>query len=52
MAEKSGSTRHTRVHTRDRDFTLYVRKRGLFTLLAPVGRYSDALLGGDRKSVV
>jgi len=46
MAEKSGSTRHTRVHTRDRDFTLYVRKRGLFTLLAPVGRYSDALLGG------
>src|SRR5579862_3756065 len=46
MAEKSGSTRHTRVHTRDRDFTLYVLKRGLFTLLAPVGRYSDALLGG------
>ncbi len=46
MAEKSGSTRHTRVHTRDRDFTLYVRKRGLFTLLAPVGRYSDVLLGG------
>lgn len=46
MAEKSGSTRHTRVHTRDRDFTLYVRKRGLFTVLAPVGRYSDALLGG------
>jgi hypothetical protein len=46
MAEKGGSTRHTRVHTRDRDFTLYVRKRGLFTLLAPVGRYSDALLGG------
>jgi hypothetical protein len=32
MAEKSGSTRHTRVHARDRDFTLYVRKRGLFTL--------------------
>lgn len=46
MAEKSGSTRHTRVHSRDRDFTLYVRKRGLFTLLAPVGRYSDALLTG------
>ena len=46
MAEKGGSTRHTRVHARDRDFTLYVRKRGLFTLLAPVGRYSDALLGG------
>ncbi|HVR82693.1 MAG TPA: SpoIIE family protein phosphatase [Planctomycetota bacterium] len=46
MTEKSGSTRHTRVHARDRDFTLYVRKRGLFTLLAPVGRYSDALLGG------
>lgn len=46
MADKGGSTRHTRVHARDRDFTLYVRKRGLFTLLAPVGRYSDALLGG------
>lgn len=44
MAEKGGSTRHTRVHSRDRDFTLYLRKRGLFTLLAPVGRYSDALL--------
>ncbi|HZE97059.1 MAG TPA: SpoIIE family protein phosphatase [Planctomycetota bacterium] len=44
MAEKSGSTRHTRVHSRDRDFTLYVRKRGMFTILAPVGRHSDTLL--------
>lgn len=44
MADKGGSTRHTRVHSRDRDFTLYLRKRGLFTLLAPVGRYSDSLL--------
>src|SRR5262249_5643998 len=30
---------------RDRDFTLYVRKRGVFTVLAPVGRYSEVLLG-------
>src|SRR5258706_6305491 len=46
MAEKGGTTRGTRVHAREKEFTLYVRKRGLFTLLAPVGRYSDALLGG------
>jgi hypothetical protein len=45
MAEKGGTTRRTRVHAREKEFTLYVRKRGLFTLLAPVGRYTDALLG-------
>lgn len=45
MAEKGGTTRRTRVHAREKDFTLYVRVRGLFTLLAPVGRYSDSLLG-------
>lgn len=45
MAEKGGTTRRTRVHARDKDFTIYVRTRGLFTLLSPVGRYSDSLLG-------
>lgn len=45
MAEKGGTTRRTRVHAREKDFSLYVRKRGLFTVLAPVGRYSDLLLG-------
>ena len=45
MAEKGGSTRHTRVHAREKDFTLYVRKRGQFTVVSPVGRYTDALLG-------
>jgi hypothetical protein len=45
MADKGATTRRTRVHARERDFTLYVRKRGLFTLLAPVGRYADVLLG-------
>jgi len=45
MAEKGGTTRRTRVHAREKDFTLYVRTRGLFTVLAPVGRYHDSLLG-------
>ena len=45
MAEKGGTTRRTRVHAREKDFTLYVRVRGLFTVLAPVGRYHDSLLG-------
>lgn len=45
MAEKGSTTRRSRVHAREKDFTLYVRKRGLFTLLAPVGRYADVLLG-------
>src|SRR5258705_10589493 len=45
MAEKGGTTRRTRVHAKEREFTLYVRHRGMFTLLAPVGRYTDALLG-------
>ena len=45
MPEKGGTTRRTRVHAREKDFTLYVRTRGLFTLLAPVGRYHDSLLG-------
>jgi len=45
MAEKGGTTRRTRVHAREKDFTLYVRTRGLFTVLAPAGRYHDSLLG-------
>jgi len=45
MAEKGGTTRRTRVHAKEKDFTLHVGTRGLFTLLAPVGRYHDSLLG-------
>ncbi|HVE41649.1 MAG TPA: SpoIIE family protein phosphatase [Planctomycetota bacterium] len=45
MAEKGGTTRRTRVHAKEKDFTLNVGNRGLFTLLAPVGRYHDSLLG-------
>ena len=45
MAEKGSTTRRTRVHAREKEFTLYVRSRGLFSILAPVGRYTDALLG-------
>ena len=37
MAEKGSTTRRSRVHAREKDFTLYVRKRGLFTLLAVQG---------------
>ncbi len=45
MANKSSSTHRMRIHLRDQDFTLYLRPRGLFTILAPAGRYSDTLLG-------
>jgi serine phosphatase RsbU (regulator of sigma subunit) len=45
MPDKGGTTRRTRVLAREKDFTLYARTRGLFTLLAPVGRYHDSLLG-------
>lgn len=44
MAEKSGSTHKMRIHVRDKDFTLFVRRRGVFTLLAPSGRYTESLL--------
>lgn len=44
MPEKSGSTHKMRIHVRDKDFTLFVRRRGVFTLLAPSGRYTEALL--------
>ncbi|HEX7902125.1 MAG TPA: PP2C family protein-serine/threonine phosphatase [Planctomycetota bacterium] len=44
MSEKSGSTHKMRIHARDKDFTLFVRRRGVFTLLAPSGRYTEALL--------
>jgi hypothetical protein len=33
-----------RVHSKDKDFTLFLKVRGAFTLLSPVGRYSDSLL--------
>ena len=45
MPEKGGSTKRTRVHSKDRDYTLYTQKRGSFTILAPVGRYNETLLG-------
>ena|ERR1041384_551571 len=46
MGPKGGaSTRQTRVHIRDKEFTLYLSKRGLFSVLTPQGRYSDGLLG-------
>lgn len=45
MVEKGGSTHRMKIHVRDKDFTLYTRRRGVFTLLAPAGRYTEALLG-------
>ncbi len=45
MSEKSASTRRTKLHVRDKDFTLYLRARGPFTVLVPMGRYTDSLLG-------
>ena len=46
MAAKGGSsTRRTQVHVRDKEFTLFLRKRGLFTVLVPTGKYTETLLG-------
>ena len=42
MSKKS--THKMRIHVRDKDFTLFVRRRGVFSLLAPSGRYTEALL--------
>jgi hypothetical protein len=44
MADKGSSTHRMRIHVRDKDFTLYRRPRGVFTVLAPTGRYTEALL--------
>jgi serine phosphatase RsbU (regulator of sigma subunit) len=48
VADKVGgggsSTRRVRIHARDKDFTLYLRPRGLFTVLAPAGRCTEAFL--------
>jgi hypothetical protein len=33
-----------RIHARDKDFTLYLRHRGIFTVLAPTGRCTEALV--------
>jgi hypothetical protein len=44
MAEKNSSTHRMRIHLKDKDFTLYVRRRGVFTVLAPAGRYTETLL--------
>jgi hypothetical protein len=45
MVERHASTRRTKLHVRDKDFTLYLRSRGPFTVLVPMGRYTDSLLG-------
>jgi serine phosphatase RsbU (regulator of sigma subunit) len=44
MAEQGASTHRTKIHARDKDFSLYVRPRGAFTVLIPSGRYSESLL--------
>ncbi len=45
MAPKGGTTRRTRVHAKDKDFTLYSKSCGAFTVLVPAGRYNESLLG-------
>ena len=40
-----GDAPESRVHAKDKDFTLLVRKRGAYQVLTPVGRYTDSLLG-------
>lgn len=45
MSETTGSSRRTWIHAQDRDFILYTQQRGEFTVLAPAGRYTEALLG-------
>jgi hypothetical protein len=45
MPPRSGTTRRTKVHAREREFTLFAKTRGAFTLLVPAGRYSEGLLG-------
>ncbi len=39
-----GDAPESRVHAKDKDFTLLVRKRGAYQVLTPVGRYTDSLL--------
>jgi hypothetical protein len=41
MAEDAAEPR---VHAKDKDYTLLVRKRGAYRVLTPVGRYSESLL--------
>jgi serine phosphatase RsbU (regulator of sigma subunit) len=45
MPAHGGSTRSTKIHVQDKDFTLFVGRRGVFTVLVPTGRYTEALLG-------
>jgi len=45
MAARGGTEPRTKVVARDKDFTLYVKNRGAFTVLAPTGRSSETLLG-------
>ena len=44
MPENGSSTQEARIHFRDKDVTLFVRRRGNFTVLAPSGRYTESLL--------
>jgi serine phosphatase RsbU (regulator of sigma subunit) len=45
MPDEEGVSGETRVHAREQEFTLNVKEAGLFTVLSPVGRYTDTLLG-------
>lgn len=45
MPDMGDASNEARVHAREQEFTLNVKERGHFTVLSPVGRYSDTLLG-------
>lgn len=45
MPEAEGIAGEARVHAREHEFTLEVREVGRYRVLAPVGRYTDTLLG-------
>jgi hypothetical protein len=45
MPPRGATTRRTRIHAKDKDYTLYVKSRGAFKLLVPTGRYTESLLG-------
>lgn len=45
MADAPSGPPRTEIHLRDRDYTLYLKKRGAYTILVPAGRHSDSLLG-------
>ncbi len=45
MPDTEGTAGEARVHTREQEFTLSVKETGRFSVLTPVGRYTDTLLG-------